>query len=110
MTAHNKDNKDGITEKVAQAAQTVREKVEELSDKAKKEFHEADFDHIKDPVIRVVEDAKVKADALATDVKDFASKAQDTAVWKDMEENRTRNLIILGAVLALIALLFMRRR
>ncbi|GGJ21245.1 hypothetical protein [Deinococcus roseus] len=114
MTAQNKDHKDPLTEKVsekvAQAAQTVKEKVEELSEKARKEFHEADFDNIREPVIRVVEDAKVKADALATDVKEFAAKAQDSTLWKNLQTERNRNFLLGALLLSILAILFLRRR
>ncbi|GEM48086.1 hypothetical protein [Deinococcus cellulosilyticus] len=111
MTAHNKDNfSEKISERVTQVAETVREKVEEISEKARKEFHEPDFDNIREPVIRVVEDAKVKADQVASDVKEFAAKAQDSTVWKNLQEDRSRNLILLAVVLGIFALLFMRRR
>jgi len=111
MTAQNKDNfSDKVTDKVTQVAQTVKDKVEELSEKAKKEFHEADFDHIREPVVRVVEDAKVKADSLATDVKELAAKAQDSTVWKNLQEDRNRNMVLLAVVLGIFAILFLRRR
>jgi len=111
MTAQNKENfSEKVSDRVTQVAQTVREKVEEISEKAKKEFHEADFENIREPVIRVVEDARVKADHLATDVKELAAKAQESTVWKNLQQDRNRNMILLAVVLGIFALLFMRRR
>jgi len=107
MTAQDKTH---FTEKVAQVAETVKDRVEELTEKAKKEFHEADFDNVREPVIRVVEDAKARVDSIKADVKQVAADVQDSSVWKNAQEEQSKLMWIGAALLGILLVLFLRRR
>jgi len=107
MTAQDKSH---FTEKVAQVAETVKDRVEEMTERAKKEFHEADFDNVREPVIRVVEDARARVDSIKADVKHAAEEVQDSTLWKNIQEERSKMMWIGAAILGVLLLLFLRRR
>jgi len=107
MTAQDKTP---LNEKVAHVAEVVKEKVEEMTERARKELHEADFDNVREPVIRVVEDARAKVDSLKAEVKQVAEDVQDSPAWKTMEQDRGKWTVILLALLGIFAVLMLRRR